>query len=342
MKYFTIFYLLTLTINCAAQVVKSKDGVTLGTRSELLSSCSGDQKLMNIDGIEIEITKFCECMCDILIPTINSWEIEKAVNENKLSDLFAEDKNLKILMNCAEGSFKIDEDFDYDYSNTSDFQNKVYLRNCVNEVMSAPGNENIWTQKLAEQYCDCTFNEIVAAGYTYKDMLEIEDENSNIFNELALPCLNNTLKNIDELKSSNTNKITDIKGGGDRSFVPLIDYLGKGYKVKIAISDVSKYYLFDTGASDLIIDRDTERELLLSGVLKRENYLGKGEYTLANNKTVQAQKVSVNNISIGDYTLNNVEIGIIDNGILLCGKSLLDKFSKWEIDNQNNFLILYK
>jgi len=76
--------------------------------------------------------------------------------------------------------------------------------------------------------------------------------------------------------------------------------------------------------------------------LKRENYLSKTEYNLANNQTVLAQEVKVDNITIGDYTLNNVVIAIIDEGSLLCGKSFLDKFKKWEIDKQNNFLILYK
>ena len=76
--------------------------------------------------------------------------------------------------------------------------------------------------------------------------------------------------------------------------------------------------------------------------MKRENYLRKTEYTLANNQTIQAQMVIVDNITIGDYVLNNVVIAIIDEGSLLCGKSFLDKFKNWEIDKQNNFLILYK
>ena len=52
--------------------------------------------------------------------------------------------------------------------------------------------------------------------------------------------------------------------------------------------------------------------------------------------------VKVDNITIGDFTLNNVIIGIIDGGSLLCGKSFLDKFKKWEIDEKNKVLILYK
>jgi len=40
MKYLTIIYLMTLMLPCAAQVVESKDGVSLGQRSEFISSCT--------------------------------------------------------------------------------------------------------------------------------------------------------------------------------------------------------------------------------------------------------------------------------------------------------------
>ena len=70
--------------------------------------------------------------------------------------------------------------------------------------------------------------------------------------------------------------------------------------------------------------------------------MNKTEFTLANNQKVKAQMVILDNIIIGDYTLNNVLIAIIDEGSLLCGKSFLVKFKKWEIDKQNNVVILYK
>lgn len=344
MKYLTIIYLMTLTLHCAAQVVKSKDGVSLGKRREFISSCtnSADEKLMNINGLEVEAYKYCACVCDNLLPTLNSWEMVKAVKENNVMDLFLKDENLEIIMKCLEGNFKIEEDYKFSNSDYPELQNKIGIKNCVDEIMNDEEMKDIWTYELAEQYCDCAINRMFSAGYTYKDILEIEDENSASFNEIVMPCVAETLKDKTEFKSSNTYNIDDIKGGGYRSLIPLIDYLEQGYKIKITISGVTKYYLFDTGASDLIIDRDTERELLLNGVLKRENYLGKTEYTLANNQTIQAQEVKVNNIIIGDYTLNNVVIAIIDEGSLLCGKSFLDKFKKWEIDKQNNFLILYK
>ena len=344
MKYLTLLCVITFTLNCSAQIIKTKDGVTIGKRSDLIASCTkgAEKELMKFNGIEIETYKYCSCVSDNLIPTINSWEMEKAVNENKIIDLFLEDKNLEILMNCLEGNFKVDDDYIFEDSSNSETQRKFSIKSCVKEILDAPENNDLWTKKLAEEYCECAMDKLFSEGYTYKDIQEIEDENSESFNEIAMPCISLVLGDNPEFKSSNTYNINDIEGDKYRSFIPLVDYLGQGYKIKISISGVSKYYLFDTGASDLIIDRDTERELLLNGVLKRGNYLGKTQYTTANNQIMEAQMVKVNNITIGDYTISNVVISVVDEGSLLCGKSFLDKFYKWEIDKQNKVLVLYK
>lgn len=337
---------LIYTIPCSAQVVKSKDGVPLGERKDVISTCTkgADKKLMNINGLEVETYKYCACVFDNLIPTLYSWEMEKALNENKLKDLFLKDRNLEIIMKCLEGNFKVNEEYKLKFSNSGNKEQhkKIGIKSCVDEIMNNPEKEDIWTKDLAEDYCNCAISKLLSAGYTNMDILEIEDENSASFNEIVLPCVTEVLKTNIESKSTNSYNLYDIKTGGYRTLIPLVDYLGQGYKIKINISGVTKYYLFDTGASDLLINRDTERELLLNGVLKKENYLNKTEYTLANNQTVKAQMVKLDNVIIGDYTLNNVVIAIIDEGSLLCGKSFLDKFKKWEVDKENNVLILYK
>ena len=344
MKYLTLLCVITLTLNCSAQIIKTKDGVSIGKRSDLIASCTkgAEKELMKFNGIEIETYKYCSCVSDNLIPTLNSWEMEKAVKENKIIDLFLEDKNLEILMSCLEGNFKVDDDYIFEDSGNSETQRKYSIKICVKEIMDAPENNDLWTKKLAEEYCECAIDKLFSEGYTFKDIQEIEDENSESFNEIAMPCISLVLGDNPEFKLSNTYNINDIEGDKYRSFIPLVDYLGQGYKIKISISGVSKYYLFDTGASDLIIDRDTERELLLNGVLKREDYLGKTQYTTANNQIMEAQMVKVNNITIGDYTISNVVISVVDEVSLLCGKSFLDKFYKWEIDKQNKVLVLYK
>jgi predicted aspartyl protease len=213
---------------------------------------------------------------------------------------------------------------------------------CVDEVLKRDGIRQEWTQASAETYCECTISKMLSSGYNFEDFEQIKDQNSPLYNEMILPCLTMAYKTQDEFKSHNSYIPEDIKGEPSKSTVPLIDYLGKGYKLKITISDVSKYFFFDTGAADLIIDRETERVLLLNGALKKDSYLNKSNYTLANKQNLNGQLVKISNISIGDYTLNNVVIAVIDNSALLCGKNFLDKFKNWEIDEDKKVLILYK
>jgi clan AA aspartic protease (TIGR02281 family) len=345
LNFLFLLLIITNVVPCLGQIVKSNDGVSLGERSEIISACTKgtDKQMMNINGLEIESHKYCTCICDNLIPTINSWEMEKYMKENKVMELFTKGKNLEILLKCLEGNHKFYDDYKFEPDkNNPELQKKLGIKQCVNEIINDDEWKDTWTKELAEEYCDCAINKLLSAGSSYKDILQIENENSLTFNEIAFPCLSETLKTKEGFKSSSSYNVNDIKGGSYLSLIPLIDYLGNGYKVKITIAGVSRYYLLDTGASDMIIDRETERELLLNGVLKRENYLSKTEYKLANNQVVKGQKVKVDNVVIGDYTLNNIVIAIIDEGSLLCGISFLDKFKKWEIDKEKNVLMLYK
>ena len=39
---------------------------------------------MNIKGIEIETYNYCSCVFENLLPTFNSWDLQKAYEENKI------------------------------------------------------------------------------------------------------------------------------------------------------------------------------------------------------------------------------------------------------------------
>ena len=326
-----------------SQTVKSKDGITLFDRTEFIKSCTkgAEKELMKINGLEIEAYKYCSCVCDNLIPTINSWVLEKAVKENKIDNLLQQDENLKIIMKCLEGNFSVKDDYRFTSADDYNLQKKVGIETCVKEVLKND-KSGTWNKELAREYCDCALEKLYSKGFTYKEILEIEDKNSTTFNEIAVPCASEILNNKSLQPKKNETTFSDIVGGSNKCTVSLIDYFGNGYKIKLSLSGIIKYFLLDTGASDLIIDRETERELLINGILKEENYLNKTQYELANGETVTAQKLRINNVSVGDYTVNNLTVAIIDDGSLLCGKSFLDKFKKWELDKEKKVIILYK
>ena len=89
-----LIYTLTLVVmftSSNAQDVKTKDGIAIGKRSDFIKSCvkGANKKLMNFNGLEIETEKYCSCVCDNLIPQINSWEMQEAAKENKMYDFRA-------------------------------------------------------------------------------------------------------------------------------------------------------------------------------------------------------------------------------------------------------------
>ena len=147
---------------------------------------------------------------------------------------------------------------------------------------------------------------------------KIEDEDSEVFNEIMLPCLENSLLEEKSNESFiNEYNREDIYGDEYVTKVKLNNHMDLGYKVKINIDGTVKYFLFDTGATDLFINSDMERELIFNGTIKKEDYLGEKEYILADNSIVKARIVKIDNIKI--VGINQRFLSIIDNGSLLCG-----------------------
>ena len=343
-----LFLLVFMSLVSFGQNIKSKDGITLGKRSDFVKGCvEGTEKSLKIGTNQVSGEKFCSCMADNLIPELYSYEILQAVTNNNFEELIKNEKNLQILLNCF---MDIDEDINELFKDEHLYSNKNDAINvCIEEFKANDigifNNDKQFDQTVKD-YCTCAIEKLLFEGYSFKEVMNIENEDNTAFNEVVIPCLKESgldiLLNQLSPMSINIYDPNDIVGDKYLSYVPLVDYLGKGYKIKITIDGITKYYLLDTGASDLIINREIERDLLINGSIRQEDYLGKESYILADNKEVNAQLVRLKNVKIGDYILNNVIAAIIDEGSLLCGTGLLNKFRKYELINDEGILILYK
>ena len=153
-----------------------------------------------------------------------------------------------------------------------------------------------------------------------------------------------TVKWIDGKTGENIYDPNDIKGSIlDKCEIPLINNFGNGYKIDITVDGIKKQYIYDTGASDFVINSSMEKELILQGKIKAEDYYPPKEYLIANGEIIEKRIVRLDNIKIGDYIVNNVFASITDSNddrILLCGLGLLNKFSKE--GRMGNTLILYR
>lgn len=133
-----------------------------------------------------------------------------------------------------------------------------------------------------------------------------------------------------------------ITGDISSDRISLMDESGIFY-VDIHIFDLKKSFVIDSGASDVLISAEVERELIARDLLKEEDYLDPALYRIADGSVISQRRVVLKEIKIGDFTVNNITASIGASGTpLLLGKSFLDKFSTWSIDNKNKTLLLEK
>lgn len=326
----------------SSQIIRTKDGEIIGTRNQLIKECVGDEDPHAIDmNLGISVYDYCSCSMKIF-EQINSWELIEAERNNQVEELIMREDNLSILIECLyDMNTGYQEEPTAESSEISELEKSLFLKLCAKEFQNSDKNGE-WTVEEAEAYCECTITNIIDKGYNFDSVEGIDDENSSIYNEVIIPCLKDLVDQKSYTKSKNHYNKRDIVGGGRRITVPLIDSPRNQYKVRLSIGGQVKYFTLDTGASDLVINRALERELILDGAIKRSDYLGKKDYILANNTRVEGQLVRIDNIQIGEYTVNNVVIAIVEDASLLLGKSFLDKLQDWSINTSTKELILYK
>lgn len=193
MKLFTILIVVLTNVSVTlSQNIKTKDGVVMGNRNEIINTCvkSSGKKFIYLDGNEIETYKYCSCVCDNLIPTLTSLEIQNALKQNKLLELFVNDKNIKILKTCFSNSgIKINKEFKVGQNKeTHDLLIKLGIKNCVDEIMAMEDFKSQTSINDAQNYCDCVINKIYNSGLTNKEVENIQDTSSIQFKEIIIPC----------------------------------------------------------------------------------------------------------------------------------------------------------
>ena len=137
------------------------------------------------------------------------------------------------------------------------------------------------------------------------------------------------------------------KSGGERldrekkSEVVKLIKNGGVYLVNLSIGGVPQTAILDSGASVVSISKKLERELLRKKVITKNNYITPAKYRIANGKIITAERCILPSITVGKLKLKNVVCSIVDDATtILLGKSFLDQFSRWSIDNNKQTLTL--
>jgi predicted aspartyl protease len=132
--------------------------------------------------------------------------------------------------------------------------------------------------------------------------------------------------------------------GPSKGTISLSKY-GTMHKIKVTIGKSEKYFTMDTGADNSLITKSYARELEDMNLIQPKDYIEPAEYIgIHDKKAVLHKRVQLNNIRIGDFTLDNVilVIGNDDSSGLLLGKDILNAFQSWNINNNNSTLELVK
>lgn len=115
------------------------------------------------------------------------------------------------------------------------------------------------------------------------------------------------------------------------------------YHISVTIGGITKNFVLDSGASEVLLSEEYENALLKNGTIKKTNYLTPALYRIADGSIIQCRRLVIPKLTIGNFTITNVQASIgVGSVPLLLGKTVLDKFSSWTINNQTQTLNLEK
>lgn len=111
--------------------------------------------------------------------------------------------------------------------------------------------------------------------------------------------------------------------------------------VWIQINGIRLRFIFDTGASSICISPAEATVLYRQGTLRKEDILDVEYFQDATGRISEGTKINLREVKIGDMILEDVKATVVDNvnAPLLLGQTVLERFGKIEIDNDNGQII---
>lgn len=106
------------------------------------------------------------------------------------------------------------------------------------------------------------------------------------------------------------------------------------YYVPCVINGTNMDFIFDTGASDVVMSLTEALFLYKQGKLSEEDIMGNVAFQIADGSIGEGTIINLKTVTIGDKTLHNVKATVISNmdAPLLLGQSALSRFGKLSID----------
>lgn len=329
-------------------LITFKDGKQVPGRSLFIKNCVEGAREKASDRKKKDLEGLCTCMLNVIASEYTYDEFLE--NADHLGDAIADPKSpvYKGIQKCTGASdevMAVVTEGRKEEGKTGD-SNDLYAGNefksgfittCEKTVKD---NAELNGQIDGEKYCACVYDKMASEKMPLSKVTQMQDHNSPEFNRIIVPCLEMAML---PNKQTPVASVGDVIGDQPKEEIPLTSLMGV-HRVMVKIDTIEKFYVLDSGAEDVFINEPFEKKLLKLGVIKKSDYLSDRQYLMANGTKITTRRVMIDGFHLGSYTINKVVVAISpdENSFFLLGKSLLNKFSHFSIDNQRKVLTLEK
>jgi hypothetical protein len=330
LAFVTLFF---LHLSSAAQeYIYTKEGRVMFNKRQMVYQCLNRLKKGKADKAALQI---CECEVDKLDRRFTNKQLKKYSSGGVVSvdGLITEDSLVKKdIEDCYRNS-------GITFLLQAESFEERFISNCIENIWYS-SEKNLDSNRV-KNFCNCQLQLVKTKKISDAEMKTLFNPNSILFYEMMYTC-GNPFATKEALERSWTSTSANDVEGPSSDTVTVLSLNGMTY-VKMKIGTSVQVWLFDTGASDLLVDAETEKTLKAENILSESNYLGTVEYEMANGIIDTCRRYRVNKVQIGSFTVNNILLSVTDKGKrLIVGKSLMNKFSQWILNNAQNRLILFK
>lgn len=190
-------------------------------------------------------------------------------------------------------------------------------------------------------------------GNTEKSLYYLEESlkrGNKSYNHIMIDDDTDNIKNLDEFKAL-MKKYFPQEAEAESSDGVIVEYTenvieipftrkGGVTQVKCNINGLPLYFIFDTGAADVVMSRVEATFMFKNNYLSPGDVIGKARYMDANGDVNIGTVLNIKKIEFGGLELENVRASVVEstNAPLLLGQSVLNRLGKIEIDYDRSVL----
>ena len=313
--------------------IRTRDGDVLASRSYLMSKCLEALKTNETNSTAIQI---CTCRMELIDGRFTSPQVrkyQKKYKDSAISILIKEDKEFaQELDNCiGKNSYTSFLKLPASAQRFKDSCKASFKRSL----------DEKYNEAHIDKFCDCSVNVLKEKRLTEEEFEDLFDVNSLLYNEVNYYCGNPVVTT--NSNKWQTNSKDDVAGASNIDTIKMIA-IGGMQKLKIRIGNITKVAMLDCGATDILLPVELMNKFLSDSALSNElKFIDIGKYEMANGTTIECKRYLLNKLYLGKFTVSNIVLAATEKPVtILLGRTLLNKFRRWNVDNENNLLILEK